>query len=65
MSKLTVTKVVDDGDRKLLYGHWKWDNYHIICNPNEKVKIGDIVEYEPEGINFGWFKGVVGEQGKG
>ena len=60
MSELTVTKVVREDDRTLLYGHHKWHDYHIIADPDVVVQIGDIVEYEPDGYNFGWFKKVVG-----
>ena len=65
MSELTVTKVIREDDRTLLYGHPKWDDYHIIAEPDVDVKVGDTVDYDPEGYNFGWFRGVAGEQGKG
>jgi hypothetical protein len=59
MNKLTVTAIVMNHDRKLLYGHPKWPNYHLIANLNDNVNVGDTVEYKPQGINFGWFKKVI------
>ena len=64
MSRLIASEVVDDGNRKLIYGHPQWDDYHIIADPKEEVQIGDTVEYEPCGVNFGWFKGVISEPRK-
>ena len=31
------------------------NQYSVVCKPDEKIKIGDTVEYEPMGSNFGWF----------
>jgi hypothetical protein len=56
MSKLVVTRVEKEEDRVLLYGHEKWSDYCIICKPDVDIKVGDTVEYEPYGYNFGWFK---------
>lgn len=52
---MVVEEIVDDGDRKILYGSKK--GYHLIADPNAEVQIGDTVEYEPCGFNFGWFRG--------
>jgi hypothetical protein len=65
MRELTVTKVIRDGDRILLYGHPKRDGYHIIAGIDVDVKVGDTVKYNPIGVNFGRFEGVIDEQGKG
>jgi len=31
--------------------------YHVIVSPKavHELKVGDIIEYEPYGSNFGWF----------
>lgn len=47
-----ITKIYDQGDRILIYGHPKWSDYHVIAPPDTIVKIGDTVEYKPEGLNF-------------
>lgn len=35
------------------------DEYHVIANSKNKealkVKVGNIITYEPYGANFGWF----------
>ena len=31
------------------------NEYSVVCKPDEKIKIGDTVEYETMGANFGWF----------
>ena len=31
------------------------NEYSVVCEPDEKIKIGDTVEYETMGANFGWF----------
>ena len=52
---LTVNKIELESDRTLLYGE---DNeYHLIDVVNSTVKIGEVVEYEPYGVNFGWVVG--------
>lgn len=52
---LTITEIRDEGDRVLLYG--KNRNYHIIATPEQAkgLRIGQEIEYEPMGVNFGWF----------
>ena len=49
-----VTKIVNEGDRLLIYGDQP--NYYIVARPDEEIKVGDRFEYQPEGVNFGWFK---------
>lgn len=44
-------------DKVLLYG--TNPNYHLIASTRDKVEVGNTVEYEPYGINFGLFKRVV------
>lgn len=50
---MVVQRVEDQGDRKLAYGADM--HYHVIAAPNDNVQIGDTIEYEPYGYNFGWF----------
>lgn len=50
---INVVRVDDQGDRVLLYG--KSDGYHIIAEREDDVKVGDEIEFDPYGHNFGWF----------
>lgn len=59
MATFVITKIDDQGDRVLLYGHPKWPDYHVIAPEGTSVKVGDIVEYQPEGYNFGRFVRIV------
>lgn len=52
---MKVVRIVPEGDRTLLYG--TDPHYHVIAKPNEDVKVGDEIIYEPYGGNFGWYKG--------
>jgi len=54
MPTLKATKVDNHGDRVLIYGHPKWDDYHVIAPANTDIKQGDEVEYKSGGWNFGW-----------
>lgn len=51
---ITISRVDDQGDRVLLFG--KSPNYHIIAGPEDNVQVGDEIEFETYGFNFGWFK---------
>lgn len=55
MNTFIIAKIEEQGDRVLFYGHPKWDDYHVIAPAGTTAKIGDKVEYQPEGFNFGWF----------
>jgi len=59
MNKTLVIGVIDNqGDRILLYAKPGTNNgYHVITNIKEEknLKVGDTIEYEPFGVNFGWF----------
>ena len=57
MAQLKVAKKEDQGDRVLLYG--SDPNYHLIADVKDVVEVGDTVEYEECGVNFGWFKKVL------
>ncbi len=61
MSSMIVKKKIMQPDRILL---WKDDSdYYVIANLKEEMEIGDEIEYEPYGYNFGWFERV-NEKGK-
>ena len=51
---ISVMSVHDQGDRVLLFG--SDINYHIIASRADNVQVGDEIEFEPYGWNFGWFK---------
>ncbi len=57
MNQMTVREIVPESDRVLLYGTDR--SYHLIAGTEDEVEVGDTVEYEPCGINFGWFKRVI------
>lgn len=61
MASFTINRIETEkqGDRVLLFGHYKWDDYHVICPANTVAQIGDVVVYEPEGYNFGWFTRII------
>jgi len=50
---INISRVDDQGDRVLLFG--KSPDYHIIASPEDGVQVGDEIEFEPCGWNFGWF----------
>ena len=59
---MRVSEIVADGDRLLLYREEpksKLGRYHVIADPSVMIRVGDIVEYEPDGVNFGWFIRIV------
>ncbi len=60
-STMKIKIIEEDTDRKLLYGND--DRYCLIAAMNDDIKVGDTVEYEGCGVNFGWFKRVVGREG--
>lgn len=62
MTTFVITKIDDQGDRVLIYGHSKWDDYHVIAEAGTQVKVGDEIEYQPEGVNFGWFVRVLNKK---
>lgn len=51
--KSKVTNVVRDGDRTLLYIE---KHYYIIVGKDSIINVGDEIEYEPYGVNFGFLK---------
>ena len=57
MDEIRVMNIVRESNRVLLYGDDK--SYHLIAELNDDVRVGDMVEYEPYGINFGWFTRVI------
>jgi hypothetical protein len=60
--KATIDRIEVPGDRILLYPVQKPSRlggfYYIIASKESAghIKVGDVVEYEPYGFNFGWFK---------
>lgn len=59
MQTFVITEIDDQGDRVLLYGHPKWSEYRVIAPAGTSAKVGDTVEYLPEGFNFGFFVRIV------
>lgn len=62
LKQMTVTGIYEEKDRKTLYGHPTWPDYHVIAPRDLAINIGDVVEYDPEGFNFGWFKRIVAKE---
>ncbi len=57
---MQVGRVVQDTARVLLYASataTDGGEYHIIAGMDCDIQAGDYVEYEPFGVNFGWFVG--------
>jgi hypothetical protein len=52
----TIRRIKRQADRTLLYLEEEPDDYHVIATVEEgdKLRNGDTVHYEPEGVNFGW-----------
>lgn len=60
--QIVVAKIDVEIDRTLIYGDgYEKDRsgYHVIADTEAKVKVGDRIEYEPDGVNFGWFVRVI------
>ncbi len=54
IKKIVVKKILYQNDRTCLYGDDV--NYFVVMSKDEPLIVpGDIVKYEPCGINFGWF----------
>lgn len=53
MAMMIVSKIDKQQDRTIIYGNDK--NYHVIASDNIDIQIGDEIEYEPYGMNFGWY----------
>lgn len=59
--KMIVGRVERETDRVLLYKspqptNERFGEYHIIAKTNCMVRPGDTIEYEPCGVNFGWYE---------
>jgi hypothetical protein len=57
---IIVSKVVREGSRTLIYsrdwqsrGNEYW--FKVVGKAHIDVKVGDVVDYEPAGLTFGWF----------
>ncbi len=53
LKTLYVRRVDEESDRTLIYGDDP--RYHVIAKRGTIVGEGDLVHYEPYGVNFGWF----------
>ncbi len=53
-AELVVKRIVDEGDRVLIYGDE--NSYHVISSHLKAAGLrpGDTITYEPYGANFGW-----------
>ena len=54
MLKMKVRKIEHQPDRKLLFSDR--DDYFVIASLSTKVEVGDIIKYEPYGVNFGFME---------
>jgi hypothetical protein len=58
-NKMTVGRIVNDGDRRLLFesrdNPGDKNEYRVIASLTCPARVGDVIEYEPFGRNFGWF----------
>ncbi len=58
---LEIGRIDNQGDRILLYpkgdGKKHAFEYYVIASVKQTkdLKVGDTIEYQPEGANFGWF----------
>ena len=51
---LQIRKIIIEEDRILIFGDDP--QYHVIADEcDEPLFLGDTIEYEPCGFNFGWF----------
>ena len=62
--RMTVVRKEDQGDRILLFSaprHGLIIEYYVIAShkDGESVSEGDMICYEPAGVNFGWYLGCV------
>lgn len=53
VKSIIVKQLDNQGDRVLLYG--TNPDYYIIAPKNCTAQIGNTINYEPYGANFGWF----------
>lgn len=58
---MKVGRIERENDRILLYErpvapNWEplYGEYHVIAKADCQVNVGDTIEYEQGGINFGW-----------
>jgi hypothetical protein len=50
---MKVLKKTAEENRILLYG--SDPGYHVIAGKDAQIDVGDTIQYEPYGANFGWF----------
>ena len=51
---MEVKYIEKQGTRRILYGDDL--NYYVISTKLDNVKIGDIIDFEPYAIGFGFYK---------
>jgi hypothetical protein len=54
---MLVGGIENQGDRILLFAD-SLPDYHIIAGVDCPAQVGDVIQYEPYGYNFGWYKGI-------
>lgn len=54
MNTFKVIKIEHQPDRVLLYKEVGRFPYYAIAKVDVKIEVGDIIEYDPCGFNFGW-----------
>jgi hypothetical protein len=55
LRKLEIVTIDDEDDRLVLYG--ADEQFHVLASAVERPNLqrGDLILYEPAGVNFGWF----------
>lgn len=58
----TVSNITDDNERVIIYLKEDTD-YHVVASRKRttNLRVGDVIEYEPYGANFGWLSSWHGE----
>lgn len=59
--QMRVSRVLRQHDRTLLYGY-DCPSFHVIAPKEHAVRIGDVVTYEPHGMDFGFLVKVLAQR---
>lgn len=56
-SSMVVRYISKESNRVLFYERSEGNGYHVIAEPSQfdRVNLGDTIEFEYGGANFGWF----------
>ncbi len=54
LREMIVKRIVEEGNRILLFGDEDFFYIIVSITLKGKIQIGDTVLYEPYGVNFGW-----------